>query len=148
MCTYRHSQNSDLLIRNILIGVLHHVTLAFGCLVGTRWSYQMHEFLIHRTQYNGRPSAIFRACARDDQLHVALACQNGWSKTYKYTSSSSIFDSSQSEKKDRCQITIRTFKRWQWQYNAPHESWLRCDKDPSDSCKRREAGREPGSGAN
>ena len=37
-----------------------------------------------RAQYNGRPSAIFWACATDDQLHVAPACQNGWSKMYNY----------------------------------------------------------------
>ena len=50
------------------------------------------------------------------------------------STSSGSFDSSQSEKKDRRQITVRTFKRWQGQYNAPHESltWLRYDKDPSD----------------
>ena len=38
------------------------------------------------------------------------------------TSSSSSCDSSQSEKKDRRQITIRTFKKWQGQYNTPHKS--------------------------
>ena len=71
----------------------------------------VHYNVTHsRDQYNGRPSAIFRACARDDQLHVAPACQNGRSK--RTSTSTSSFDFSQSEKKDRCQITIRTFEKW------------------------------------
>ena len=74
-----------------------------------------------RAQYNGRPSAIFRACARDDQLHVAMLVKMAGRKRTS-TSSSSSSDSRQSENKDRCQITIRTFERWQGQYNAPHES--------------------------
>ena len=47
---------------------------------------------------------------------------------------SSTVECSQVEKKDRRQITVRTFEKWQGQYNTPHESltWLRCDKDPND----------------
>ena len=50
------------------------------------------------------------------------------------TSSGSSYESSQSEKKDRRQVTVRTFEKWQGQYNPAHESltWLRCDKDPND----------------
>ena len=50
------------------------------------------------------------------------------------TSSSSNYESSQSEKKGRRQITVRTFEKWQGQYIPAHESltWLQCDKDPSD----------------
>ena len=86
-----------------------------------------------RAQSNGQPLAIFREFARDDRLHAAPACQNGRLK-HTSTSSSSSFDTSQSEKKDKRQITISTFEWWQGQYNAPHESltWLQCDKDPSD----------------
>ena len=40
--------------------------------------------LYYRAQYNGRTSAIFRACAGDDRQHVTSDCQNGRSKTCKY----------------------------------------------------------------
>ena len=86
-----------------------------------------------RAQYNSRPSAISEHAQKMTgytwQLPVKMA-----TRKRTRTSSSSSFDSSQSEKKDRHQITIRTFESWQGQYNAPHRSltWLRCDKDPSD----------------
>ena len=62
-------------------------------------------------------------------LPVKMAGRKRASASY-----SSNVECSQSAKKDRRQITIRTFERWQGQYNTPHESltWLLCDKDPND----------------
>ena len=49
------------------------------------------------------------------------------------SSSNSSHDSSQFDKKDKHQITVRTFEKRQSQYNPSHSSltWLQCEKESS-----------------
>ena len=53
-------------------------------------------------------------------LPVKMAGRKRTSASY-----SSSVECSQFEKKDRRQITVRTFEKWQGQYNTPHESLTR-----------------------
>ena len=50
------------------------------------------------------------------------------------SSSTDCASTSGAEKKVKRQLSVKTFERWQGQYNTEHKSlsWLRCERDPRD----------------